>query len=43
MIKKIIFSDGHVYDFKLHPSMQNLSNENINEIMKFLKNSRGKK
>jgi len=43
MIEKIIFSDGNIYDFKIHPSMQNLSEENIKEIMEFLKNSRGKK
>lgn len=43
MIEKIIFSDGNVYDFKKRPSMQNLSEDNIKEIMEFLKNSRGKK
>jgi len=38
MIEKIIFSDGNIYDCKLRPSMQNLSLENIKEIMTLLKN-----
>lgn len=44
MIEKLYFSDGNVYDCKIHPTMQNLTSENIKELMILLKNlDRGKK
>ena len=43
MIEKIIFEDGHTYDCNHHMALQNLSEQNIKDIMELVKKlSKGK-